>query len=129
MLAESEPEVVLGGDVPIQSQIQQQIRDLIAMGKLHPGEELPTVRAMAVGLAVSPSLVRKAYEDLEHAGYVTTADGSGTFVTPRKPLPVSPERSDEFISLCQSFLENAARFGVSRAELLVTLEMLLEGRE
>jgi GntR family transcriptional regulator len=71
------PELVLDGGTPISQQIEGQIRRLVRSGALRPGEELPTVRAVAVGLAVNPHAVEQAYDRLEQAGLVTRSDGSG----------------------------------------------------
>ncbi len=50
----AEPELVLDGGAPIQEQIESQVRRLIVRGILRPGEELPTIRALAVGLTIAP---------------------------------------------------------------------------
>ena len=66
--------------VPIYRQIQDQIRYGIASGLLEAGEQLPTVRALAVELSVNPNTVIKAYSELEREGMLTTEQGTGTFV-------------------------------------------------
>ena len=67
--------------VPIYRQIQDQIRYGIASGLLTPGEQLPTVRELAVRLEVNPNTVIKAYTELERAGVLSTEQGSGTWQT------------------------------------------------
>src|SRR5207245_2864528 len=130
MLASAEPEVVLEGNGPLDRQICEQIRSFIAQGALRAGEELPTVRALAVGLAVNPGLVGKAYAELERAGLVTTAEGSGTFVAAgAESLNIGHTRNEELVDLCRRFVDEAQSYGVARQELLAVLEMLLEGRE
>ena len=64
--------------VPIYRQIQDQILYGIASGLLEAGEQLPTVRQLAVDLQVNPNTVIKAYTELERRGTVTTEQGSGT---------------------------------------------------
>src|SRR3984957_8464613 len=87
--------------VPIYRQIQDQIRYGIGSGKLLPGEQLPTVRALAVELSVNPNTVIKAYTELERSGVLTTEQGSGTFVAPEPSSPLSsPARQDKLNSVC-----------------------------
>ena len=81
-------ELVLDGSGPIWRQIERQIRRLIVCGHLLPGDELPSVRALAVALAVSPRAVERAYDRLERAALVTRADGSAP---PSRPEP-PPQR-------------------------------------
>ena len=75
--------------VPIYRQIQDQIRYGIASGLLRAGEQLPTVRALAVELAVNPNTVIKAYSELEREGVLTTEQGSGTFVAAQPVIALS----------------------------------------
>jgi GntR family transcriptional regulator len=67
--------------VPIYRQIVNQIRYSVASGLLQPGDELPTIRAFALRLKVTPNTIVKAYEELESAGIVQMRHGSGTFVS------------------------------------------------
>src|SRR5437870_6488469 len=87
--------------VPIYRQIQDQIRYGIASGRLRPGEQLPTVRALAVDLAVNPNTVIKAYTELERLGVLTTEQGSGTFIAPEPAQALSPrDRQAKLRALC-----------------------------
>jgi len=70
----------LKSGVPFHRQIVDQIRYGIASGRLLPGEQLPTVRELAVQLEVNPNTVRKAYSDLELLGILNTQQGTSTFV-------------------------------------------------
>src|SRR5215467_13632993 len=98
--------------VPIYRQIQDQIRYGIASGKLRPGEQLPTVRALAVDLSVNPNTVIKAYSELERQGILTTEQGSGTFVGGLPASSLSPkERAAKLRALCIEFLGQAAQYG------------------
>ena len=65
---------------PMYLQIVEQIRHRIAIGDWAPGQELPSIRALAVELQVSVITVKRAYSDLEHAGAIVTRQGRGTFV-------------------------------------------------
>src|SRR5438309_11778684 len=87
--------------VPVYRQIQDQIRYGIASGLLSSGEQLPTVRALAVELKVNPNTVIKAYSDLEREGILTTEQGSGTFVGPEPRAALSDEtRAAKLEGLC-----------------------------
>jgi GntR family transcriptional regulator len=114
-----DPELTLQGGMAICRQIQTQIRDHIVLGALAPGEQLPSIRALAVELAVNPAAVRDAYEDLESEGFVTSQEGSGTYVA-APPLGYQPktEFQEEVERLCMSYLAQAARFGYTSADLV-----------
>jgi GntR family transcriptional regulator len=115
--------------VPIYRQIQDQIRFGVASGLLNPGEQLPTVRALAVELAVNPNTVIKAYTELERAGVLTTEQGSGTFVSAQDTDPVpEAERLAKLESLCAEFLAQAARYGFASEEIVAAIHALTAKR-
>ena len=115
------PELVLDGAEPISQQIEEQIRRLVLSGELLPGEELPTIRAVAVGLAISPRAVERAYDHLERAGLLSRAEGSG----PRLAGPSPRTREDDLKQLCERFLREAAERGYSFAEVRRALGVCL----
>jgi GntR family transcriptional regulator len=113
--------------VPIYRQIQDQIRVGIASGLLRPGEQLPTVRGLAVELRVTPSTVIKAYSELEREGFLTSEQGSGTFVG-SPPVELSgADREAKLRTLCGEFLAQAARYGFSPAEVARAIEAMKPG--
>lgn len=67
---------------PISEQVLDNARELIITGVLAVGEKLPSVRELSESLAISPNTVQKAYRELERDGYVYSAAGLGTFVSP-----------------------------------------------
>jgi GntR family transcriptional regulator len=67
--------------VPIYEQIQNQIKELVLTGELKTGEPLPSIRLMAKDLKVSLITVRRAYEELEREGVITSLQGRGCFVS------------------------------------------------
>ncbi len=75
--------VDLEGSAPIYIQIVEQIRHLVATGRLQPGDKLPTIRQLAVDLRVDPNTVAHAYHLLHSEGVIFTQRGRGTFVTQR----------------------------------------------
>lgn len=70
-----------GDGVPIYLQLVQQIKALIATGRLQPDEELPPVRVLAQQLVLNPNTVVRAYRELEVAGLIYKRRGAGTFVS------------------------------------------------
>ncbi|MGA4538427.1 GntR family transcriptional regulator [Uniformispora flossi] len=69
-----------GSGVPIYRQLMQQVRQEVLLGRLSPGDRLPTVKEIVDALAVNPNTVAKAYRELEHEGVVYSRQGKGTFV-------------------------------------------------
>src|SRR5262245_27389728 len=113
--------------VPIYRQIQDQVRFGIASGLLVAGEQLPTVRGLAVELSVNPNTVIKAYSELEREGVLTTEQGSGTFVAPQNGALLSEaDRRAKLASLCGEFLAHAARYGFSPAEVVRGIQAIIE---
>ena len=78
---------------PLYAQLERSIRFAIATGKLRIGEQLPTVRQLAVDLRINANTVAKVYAELERAGIVETRQGIGTFVNER-PAEASLSRRD-----------------------------------
>jgi GntR family transcriptional regulator len=68
--------------IPIYVQIIDQIKDLIAIGVLHPGDQLPTVRQLAADLRVNFNTVARAYRLLDEQGLISTQHGRGTYILP-----------------------------------------------
>ncbi len=66
--------------VPIYQQVIDQVKRSVALGTLTPGEQLPTVKALAISLTVNPNTVARAYRDLERDGIIETSPGRGSFI-------------------------------------------------
>jgi GntR family transcriptional regulator len=116
--------------VPIYRQIQDLIRYGIASGKLRPGEQLPTVRALAVELSVNPNTVIKAYTELERQGVLTTEQGSGTFVAPAPAVTLAPQdRQAKLTALCAEFLGQAAQYGFGAEDVQRAIRKLTTERQ
>src|SRR6202049_3665468 len=91
--------------VPIYLQIVNQIKYLVASGRLKPGEELPPIRVLAEKLLVNPNTVARAYRELEVAGVVTKRRTAGTYVSDagsplarRQRLLILAERADALLA-------------------------------
>lgn len=97
---------------PLYHQLERAIRFAIATGELGVGDQLPTVRQLAVDLRINANTVAKVYLELERAGVVETRRGVGTFVKAR-PLAAAREkdRERELRELEDHFLAQAAHLG------------------
>src|SRR5271163_56787 len=82
----------LHSGVPVYRQIIDQVRGGVAAGTLAAGDQLPTVRQLAVDLSINPNTVMRAYRELELTGALTTHQGTGTFITHAKVEQSSAER-------------------------------------
>ena len=96
----------------------------IASGTLGGGDQLPTVRQVAVDLAVNPNTVVRAYRELEIRGVLETQQGTGTFLTHRKAKPDDDERQRQLGQLVGEFVARAGRSGFSVRELQEQLKLL-----
>ncbi len=107
--------------VPIYRQIIDQVMAGIASGTLKPGAQLPTVRQVAVDLAVNPNTVVRAYRELEIRGVLETQQGTGTFITDQ---PVKPSDAERRRRLSQMVAEFVARAGAGGFKLEEVMEEL-----
>lgn len=99
--------------VPFYRQIIEQIKFAVAREQLSPGERLPTVRQLAVDLAVNPNTVVRAYRELELEGVIDTQQGSGTFVGRQRPEIDSLERRRMLDQILTDLLARASSYGFS----------------
>ena len=107
--------------VPIYLQILNQVKHLVACGRLAPGEEIPPIRVLAEKLVINPNTVARAYLELERAGVVTKRQGAGTYIA-EAPSPLS--RREKFKLLTQradSLLVEARHLGIDLEEVIVLL--------
>ena len=104
--------------VPFYRQIIEQVKFAIARGDLRPGDRLPTVRQLAVDLAINPNTVIRAYRELEIEGTVDTQQGSGTFVSARRPDIDRLERQRMLNQILTDMLARASTYGLTLDEVL-----------
>jgi GntR family transcriptional regulator len=103
--------------VPFYKQIILQIEMAIADRRLRTGDQLPTVRGLAVDLQVNPNTVARAYNELEIRGIVTTQHGTGTFIGDRKVSIPEVQREQVLAEVTRSFVIHAASYGFTIGEL------------
>ena len=113
--------------VPFYKQIILQVEMAIADGRLKTGQQLPTVRSLAVDLAVNPNTVARAYSELEIRGIVTTQQGTGTFISDKKVQVSEVEREGILAEVTRSFVIHAASYGFTIGELVEYLSELDRG--
>lgn len=106
-------------DVPLTNQIVAQIQHQLADGVLHPGDQLPTVRALALELRINFNTVARAYRTLDEAGIISTQQGRGTFIL-EQPPPITSERlrRETLQNLARRYLNEARRLGFDRQQSL-----------
>jgi GntR family transcriptional regulator len=109
--------------VPVYRQLIDQARSGVASGSLTAGDQLPTVRQLAVDLSINPNTVMRAYRELELGGLLETQQGTGTFIANKKLEKNSAERERE---LSQMVGEIAARAGAAGFTLESVIERLRE---
>lgn len=104
--------------VPLYRQIIEQVKFAIARGIVSTGDQLPTVRQLAVDLSINPNTVIRAYRELEIEGVLETHQGSGTFVGSRKPEVDKIERQRMLDQILTDLLARASDYGFTMDEVL-----------
>jgi GntR family transcriptional regulator len=107
--------------VPFYKQVVDQIRFGISSGNLKVGEQLPTVRALAVQLQINLNTVTKAYKELEIQKILETQQGTGTFIGSISLKIEETERRGKLKSICREFLSIASTYGITVEEIICEL--------
>src|SRR5512144_1519851 len=110
--------------VPVYRQLIDQVQAGIASGNLASGEQIPTVRQMAVDLAINPNTVLRAYRELEIRGVLQTQQGTGTFISAQKIERDEVERRRQLHQLAGEFVSRAGAAGFTVRELIEVLNDL-----
>src|SRR5579859_4542732 len=118
----------LASGVPVYRQIIDQVRGGIASSSLAPGDQLPTVRQLAVDLAINPNTVMRAYRELELGGLLETHQGTGTFISEKKLEKKSAERERQLAQMAGEFAARAGAAGFTVEDLIDRLRDLLPKR-
>ena len=107
--------------VPIYLQIVNQVKYLVASGRLAPGEELPAIRSLAEELTVNPNTVARAYRELEVAGVVTKRRTAGTYVSDAGSPLARRERRKILTERIDALLAEARQLGIPTDEVVELL--------
>lgn len=108
--------------VPVYVQIVNQVKYLVAAGRLAAGEELPSVRALAEQLVINPNTAARAYLELERAGVVVKKPGSGTYVSEEGSPLARKERLKLLTQRADSLLAEAQQMDVALDEIVALLK-------
>ena len=116
-------EIDFRSGIPIYLQVVERIKERIASGWLKPGDQLPTVRSLALDLRVNFNTVARSYRILDETGIISTQQGRGTYVLNIPPPEVSDKiRLKALKELTRRYLADAERLGASPEELSQTLK-------
>jgi GntR family transcriptional regulator len=110
--------------VPVYRQLIDQVQGAIATNALQAGDQLPTVRQVAVDLAINPNTVLRAYREMEIRGVLDTQQGTGTFIADKQTPPSAKERDRQLAQLTGEFVSRAGAAGLSIKELIQALQQM-----
>ena len=115
---------------PIYAQLERGLRAAIASGRLRPGDQLPTVRQLAVELKVNANTVARVYTELERAGVLETRRGVGSFVSATPAQAHPPREHDRRLrTFVTRVLSDAERAGLTVGEVVAALHTYGQGEQ
>ena len=110
---------------PIYGQIKDGLRKMIVSGALEPGEKLPSVRAMAVDLAINPNTIQRAYAELESEGFIYSVPGKGSFAardaSDARIRACNPDREAELILRLREVVAELRYLGMKEEEIIAAM--------
>lgn len=114
----------LRSDIPIYLQIVEQVRQQVAGAGLKPGDQLPTVRALASDLRINFNTVSRAYRLLDETGIISTQQGRGTYILDM-PSPETAERLrlESLEALTRHYLDQAKRLGFTTEQAIARIHL------
>ncbi len=115
----------LRSGVPVYRQIMDQVLAGIASARLASGDQLPTVRQLAVDLSINPNTVIRAYRELEIRGFLDTHQGSGTFVGAQRVEQDGEERQRKLDGIVSDLVARAGSEGFTAQQVLERLKDLM----
>ncbi len=120
-------EIDFRSGIPIYIQVVERIKEQLAAGQLSPGDQLPTVRALAMDLRVNFNTIARAYRILDEAGIISTQQGRGTY-TIQVPRPEEAEqmRQQALKELTRRYIADAERLNATLGEVLSLLKEQLQ---
>jgi GntR family transcriptional regulator len=99
-------------NVPIYLQIVDAVQQLVAAGQLKPGDQLPTVRQLAVDLRINPNTVARAYLELDRKGVISSQQGRGTYVSEQPDaVTLARQRDEKLRAMVSHFLLETLSLG------------------
>jgi GntR family transcriptional regulator len=113
---------------PIYEQIKEKMKELIIKGVLKPDERIPSVREMAQSLTINPNTIQKAYKDLEEKGYIYSARGKGSFVSPAGQW-MNDKKLDELMQNFEKVVSEMILFGAEEEQIISSVNKLFRREE
>ena len=113
-------------DKPIYEQITGQVKNTIMNGQLKEGDALPSMRALAKELRISVITTKRAYEELERDGFITTVIGKGSFVRAADTRLLREEKLKQVEGLLSAAVSLAGQSGISREEVEEILTIIYQ---
>ncbi len=114
----------LKSGVPFYKQVILQVEMAIVDGRLGNGDQLPTVRSLAVALKINPNTVARAYNEMEIRGIVNTQQGTGTFISDKKIELTEVEKERILSEMTRPYLSNARAYGFTLEDLIRHLQSM-----
>jgi len=112
---------------PIYEQIATQIKNLIISGELKEGDALPSMRLLAKELRISVITTKRAYEELEREGFITSVTGKGSFVAAKNVDLIREQQLREIEEHMKKIVEKSIACGLTLDELIEMLKLFYEG--
>ena len=113
-------------DKPLYQQIKEQIIDAILKGELAEGDPLPSIRSFANDIRVSVLTIRRVYEELEQAGFITSQVGIGTFVSTGNTELLRDSKRFMVEKKMQELIDMAKTLNITKEELNAMMDILYE---
>ena len=115
----------LGDRRPIYEQIKEKMKFLIIGGAMSEGEKIPSVRELAVSMAINPNTIQKAYKELESEGYIYSLAAKGYFVTPRKET--EKNENTELVLKFSDIVRELMYLGCDKKQLSDIIDRIYKG--
>jgi GntR family transcriptional regulator len=115
--------------VPIYVQLREQILRQLGAGVLAPGDQMPTMREVAIAVKVDLNTVRHAYDELERIGAITLVRGRGSFVAKPPPVMGARAQQNQADSLAKQLLATAAAMGIDPLAVADRIKTLAKQKE
>lgn len=113
-----------GDKRPLYEQVVERMQNLILSGGIEAESQLPSVRQMALDLAINPNTIQRAYGELERTGYIYSVKGRGNFVRDEEDL--QKLRREKMHDVLKAALEDCRRAGMTKEELLEEFRKIME---
>ena len=108
--------------VPVYRQLMDQVQGAIAAGRLKAGDQLPTIRQVAVDLAINPNTVTRGYREMEIRGLLETQQGTGTFIAEQQAAGDGKHQRRQLKQLATETIARAGANGFTLVELMDALK-------